>query len=71
VSDRFHDAVVQIKAEEFFEEKNSSPRERLSPVDRVLLFKVAEEMRKQAEPPPPKGVTMKEWDRILSKGPKK
>jgi len=27
-------------------------------------------MRKQAEPPPPKGVSVEEWDRILQKGPR-
>lgn len=28
-------------------------------------------MRKTAEPPPPKGVSVKDWDKILSKGPPK
>lgn len=28
-------------------------------------------MRKTAEPPPPKGMSLKEWDKILSKGPSK
>ena len=28
-------------------------------------------MRKTAEPPPPKGMSSKEWDKILSKGPPK
>jgi hypothetical protein len=71
MSDRFHAAVVQIRAEQFFEEKAASARGGLSPVDFALFVKSASEMSKQAEPPPPSGVSAAEWDKILDKGPAK
>lgn len=69
MSDRFHDAVVQIRAEQFFEEKAASARGGLSPAEYASFVKSAAEMSKQAEPPPPLGVSTKEWDRILNKKP--
>jgi len=70
MGDRFHDAVVQVRAEQYFEEKAASVRGGLDPVSYALFVKSAAEMSKQAEPPPPDGVSVKEWDRTLNKKPR-
>lgn len=67
MSDRFHAAVIQLKAEQFFEEKAAPARGGLTAADYVLFCKTANELCKQAEPPPPSGISSTEWDRILSK----
>lgn len=69
MSDRFQRAVQQLRAEQYFEEKAASARGGLDPVSYALFVKSAAEMSKQAEPPPPDGVSVKEWDRILNKKP--
>jgi hypothetical protein len=69
MSDPFHSAVLRIRAEQFFKEKAASARGGLNSVDYVLFVKSATELCKQAEPPPPDGVSVKEWDRILNKKP--
>jgi hypothetical protein len=71
MSDRFHSAVLQLRAEQFFEEKAASARGGLTAVGYALFVKSANELCKQAEPPPPKGVSSSEWDRILAKVPTK
>jgi len=72
MSDRFHAAVLQVRAEQFFEEKAAAADHcGLTPVDYALFNKAASAFCKQAEPPPPKGVSVSEWDRILTKVPTK
>ena len=67
MSDRFHVAALQIQAEQFFEEKAAAAHGGLSSVDYALFNKAANAFCKQAEPPPPKGVSVAEWDKILNK----
>lgn len=88
--DKFHAAVRQVRAEQYFQEKAASAPA-VSPialanlarageaVDQVLmklahtyapgapvtLYEKLGGKFKQAEPPPPKGVSLKKWDEIL------
>jgi hypothetical protein len=97
MSDRFHDAVVQVRAEQFLQEKRASARgvdvvtltNLVSTADSIEdreLFKLAAFFSpdnpmeayatlggkvKVAEPPPPKGMSVKAWDKVLDKGPAK
>jgi len=71
MSDRFHAAVVELRAEQFFAEKAASARGGLNSVDFALFVKSASGLSKQAEPPPPPGMSVSAWDKILAKGPAK
>ncbi len=97
MSDRFHAAVLRVRAEQFLQEKRASARgvgaitlaslcHAVDCIEDRELFKLASQYSpndamgayiklggkvKVAEPPPPKGISVKAWDRILSEGPKK
>ena len=70
MSDQFHLAALSVRAEQFLKEKRASARG-VDAVTYVNLVRSIRGMEKTAEPPPPKGVSVKEWDKILSKVPKK
>lgn len=97
MSDRFHEAVLRVRAEQFLQEKRASARgveavtyanfvRAAESIEDPALFKLAAFYSpdsimdtylrlggkvKVAEPPPPKGISVKAWDKILSKGPER
>lgn len=56
--DKFHAAVSRVRAEQFFQQKTAS-------APAVSAVELASTLQKVAEPPPPKGVSLKKWDKIL------
>lgn len=97
MSDRFHEAALRVRAEQFLQEKRASARgigavafaslvHAADSIEDRELFKLASFYSpdrpmeayvklggkvKVAEPPPPNGVSVKAWDKILNEGPKK